>query len=290
MGLSAAVDGWFSRLGRLTGLKRRGGPPFLRLRRAYAPPPALARQAPAAFMAPVSQGAGADAPPGGRLYALWSAEPDGHKLWHYFAFYEQVIGPLATRPLRLLEIGVWRGASLSMWSRWLPEGSVVVGLDHDPAVARFDRPQAGIHVRVGDQADAAFLGRVAAEFGPFDVVVDDGGHVAGPMIESFNALFLDALAPGGVYIVEDLCTQFWEAPWRDRRDSFFDYAKALADAMHWHHFGRPRIEAFTLGDPSRLAAIETPRIAGEIAEVRFRDSIVAISRRAAPGLPVIERR
>lgn len=146
--------------------------------------------------------------PSGDLYGIWQRIPGGHKWWHYFAAYERILGPLRDRPVRFLEIGVYKGGSLAMWRAYLHPRSVIVGLDVDPLCAAFDRPDDGVHVRIGDQSDVAFLRSVVDEFGPFDVVIDDGSHVCSHMIRTFDHLFLNGLKDGGIYIAEDTHSNF----------------------------------------------------------------------------------
>jgi len=65
-----------------------------------------------------------------------------------------------------------------------------------------------VSVRQGSQDDAAFLTRMSAEHGPFDIVIDDGSHVPAQVIASFDVLF-PLLADGGLYVIEDVQTTFW---------------------------------------------------------------------------------
>ena len=44
--------------------------------------------------------------------------------------------------------------------------------------------------------------------GPFDIVIDDGGHFMDDIISSFKTL-LPHVRAGGTYIVEDLHTSYW---------------------------------------------------------------------------------
>ena len=67
-----------------------------------------------------------------------------------------------------------------------------------------------MHVHAGDQADRALLRRLADDYGPFDVVIDDGGHTAAQQVASFEALF-PGLRPRGAYVVEDTHTSYWPA-------------------------------------------------------------------------------
>jgi hypothetical protein len=225
--------------------------------------------------------------PSGHLYKTWQQIPGGHKWWHYFSTYEKIIGPLRTRPVRFLEIGVYNGGSLAMWRKYLHPDSVIVGLDIDPRCAAFDRPEEMVHVRVGDQSDVAFLVAIVAEFGPFDVIVDDGSHICSHMIKSFDYLFLNGLTDSGVYIAEDTHSNFWP-DYRDQQYSFIDLCKDLVDLSHAHYLNHDAIEPFTLNHPGRVKEVEVTRIGAQIEEIRFLDSIVVLQRRADRPLPTVE--
>jgi hypothetical protein len=131
----------------------------------------------------------------------------------YTPIYHELLAPLRDRPVKLLEIGVGGygfrkigGASLAMWADYFQWGTII-GLD----VAE---KQLSLGPRVtilqGSQGDPEFLARLAAEQGPFDVVIDDGSHVAEHVALSFNKLF-PAVVDDGYYIIEDVQTAFWPA-------------------------------------------------------------------------------
>jgi trans-aconitate methyltransferase len=126
----------------------------------------------------------------------------------YTAVYAPLLDHLRERfNVRLLEIGVWEGASLAMWSEWLPDATIV-GVDVD--LSRY--VSAGckrVHVREGNASDAAFIAALTAEFGPFDVVIDDGSHLLPDHVAAFTALW-PHVRQDGYYIVEDLHTYWWE--------------------------------------------------------------------------------
>ena len=221
------------------------------------------------------------------LYNVWRTIPGGHKWWHYFSEYERVIGPLRGGPIRLLEIGVYKGGSLAMWKKYLHPESVIVGLDIDGRCAQFDRANDRVHVRIGDQSDPAFLRSVIEEFGRFDVIIDDGSHVCSHMIKSFDHLFLNGLTDRGVYIAEDTHSNFW-LDYRDRPYSFIDLCKDLVDLSHAHYVHHPNIISFTAGARGRVTEVAITRIGAEIEEIRFLDSIVVIQRRVHRPLPTSE--
>ena len=198
-----------------------------------------------------------------------------HKLRHYLPIYQAAF----TRTERMLEIGVDRGGSLQMWREHLPNATIV-GLDINPEAAQHDDPGRRIHVRIGDQTDTNFLQDVLDEFGPFDTVLDDGGHKSTQMITSFQYLF-PRLKPGGVYIVEDVCASYWTL-YRDQPESFIDFTKWLMDAMHAAYMQMTSVYQFMEGNPKRLKEVQVPFAATIIDRIEVFDSVVAVHRAERP--------
>jgi SAM-dependent methyltransferase len=136
--------------------------------------------------------------------------------------------------LRILEIGVQHGGSLQMWRRFFGPKATIFGIDIDPTCKRFEED--GCQIRIGDQSSATFLASVIAEMGGVDIVIDDGSHIASHQVASFKALF-PVLAPGGIYICEDLHTAYWDG-WEGgykRPGTFIEVAKDMVDHMHeWY--------------------------------------------------------
>ncbi|MFP4406572.1 class I SAM-dependent methyltransferase [Rhodosalinus sp.] len=173
----------------------------------------------------------------GDLLAIYSGNegPEVHKWHHYIPLYERYFAPFRGTGVRFLEIGVAKGGSLQMWRRWLGGEAVIFGIDVNPDCARFDG-QAG-QVRIGSQTDTAFLDFVVDEMGGLDLVLDDGSHRMGHVRKSFEHLF-PKLAPGGVYMIEDLHTAYWPkfGGGYGARANFFRYMAKVADDMHhWYH-------------------------------------------------------
>lgn len=198
-----------------------------------------------------------------------------HKLRHYLPIYQHAL----TRTERMLEIGVDRGGSLQMWREYLPDATIV-GLDINPESAQHDDPEHRIHVRIGDQTDVRFLGAVVDELGPFDTILDDGGHTPKQMIGSFRYLF-PRLRPGGVYIVEDVCANYWTI-YRDQRESFIDFTKWLMDAMHAHYLEMNSVYQIMEGHPRRLEGVQVPLATTIIDRIEVFDSVVVIHRAEKP--------
>ena len=123
------------------------------------------------------------------------------------------------------------------------------------------------------------------EFGVFDVIIDDGSHMASHMIASFNHLFADGLSDDGVYVMEDTHSNYWQ--WgRDTRTSFVDLAKHVVDLMHYHYTVGGDELCFRLGSEARIDEFEVPRLTSLIREVRFVDSMIVFFKDADRTVPV----
>ena len=65
------------------------------------------------------------------MHALWATIPGGHKWLHYFPIYEELLAARRSAPIKVLELGVYRGASLELWHKYFHSGSTIVGIDID---------------------------------------------------------------------------------------------------------------------------------------------------------------
>ncbi|KAM4058029.1 methyltransferase [Hirsutella rhossiliensis] len=135
----------------------------------------------------------------------------------YQHMYEKYLLPLRSLPLKMLEIGLGcnmdygPGASYYTWLEYLPNVELYF-IEFDALCAnKYQDKTANAHVFVGDQADADFLERFAADttaHGLFDIVVDDGGHTMEQQMTSLERLW-PIVKPGGLYVIEDLQTSYW---------------------------------------------------------------------------------
>ena len=186
------------------------------------------------------------------------------KMAHYLGLYDRLLGRAQGRDLSFLEIGVYRGGSIPMWQGFFGPHSRLTFIDIDPACKALELP--GTEVRIGDQEDAAFLARLARERGPFDLIVDDGGHKMGQQITSFRALW-PHLQDGGLYIVEDVHTSYWPGFGGGLKEpaSFIEFAKDLIDRMHsWYS--------------EDDAGFPLDPMARELGGIRFHDSLVVFEK------------
>jgi SAM-dependent methyltransferase len=146
----------------------------------------------------------------------------------YLARYERAFAAWRGRPVKVLELGVLRGGSLLLWADFFPQGRIV-GLDLDEVVV--DHPR--VDVYRGSQGDADLLHRIAAECAPegFDIVIDDASHLGHYTAASFAALYERHLRPGGIYVLEDWGTGYWET-WPDGARSTTRHGEARPPTGH----------------------------------------------------------
>lgn len=209
-------------------------------------------------------------------YFLGSSSRDLHKTHHYFDIYERHLGRFVGTPLRFLEIGVFKGGSLRMWRQFFGPEATIVGIDIDKGCARFDGQHGA--VRIGDQTDEDFLKSVNDEFGPFDVILDDGGHNPSHQVISFCYLY-PAMTPNGVYICEDTQVNFW--PKRQdlgRKTTFMNLATSIALHLTEPSYPRKNWNRFSLHPTDRDGELLVSSVSATTASVHFYDSIVAFER------------
>jgi hypothetical protein len=133
---------------------------------------------------------------------------------NYARLYERILAPCREAPLKIAEIGLMHVytqaefsgrleqagcASLRMWEDFLPNARIS-GFDLVDLTALSGER---IHIVKGDQGNRNDLEAFARADGPFDVIIDDGSHASHHQQISLGVLF-PHLAPGGLYIIEDL--------------------------------------------------------------------------------------
>ena len=149
---------------------------------------------------------------------------------HYFPIYERHLAQFAGTPATVFEIGTGEGGSCQMWKYYFGPGATIVTIDMR-SLPQFNETQ--IFVRTGDQSDPVFLNGLIEEFGPPDIVLDDGSHMMAHINASFDVLF-PKMSARGVYLVEDLDGAYWPERGGGLRNpaSFYERAKTLIDEMN----------------------------------------------------------
>ena len=196
-----------------------------------------------------------------------------NKWEHYFHVYTKTFSHMISHgePLTLLEIGVQNGGSLQLWEAFLPKGSTIIGVDIDQKCAQLQFSD-NIKVYIGDATDQRFL-EDNFSHQKFDIIIDDGSHISGDVIKTFQELF-PKLKYGGIYIVEDCHSSYWAGYNGGFRykNSMIEYFKRLVDSLNFNY-----IQAFdaqvSLEEINLLRELNK-----EIASITFYDSVIIIEK------------
>ena len=190
-----------------------------------------------------------------------------HKSLNYFPVYERHFSRYINQPLTMIEIGTGGGGSSQMWRRYFGSFARIVSLDIREECKAFEDAQ--VSIRIGDQSDTVFLQAVLDEFGPPDIVLDDGSHVMRHVVDTFAYLY-PRTARNGVYMVEDMHTAYWDeyGGGLRRPDTFIEICKGLVDELNADH---------TRG------AMPPTAFGKETVSMHFYDSIVCFERGLTPS-------
>lgn len=101
---------------------------------------------------------------------------------------------------RLLEIGVYNGASLQTYNEYFDYKCTLIGMDNGEQLG-FNSNHENISIVIADQSRAEEL--ASRVDGEFDIILDDGSHFVEHQINCFKTL-IGKVKKGGIYIIEDL--------------------------------------------------------------------------------------
>lgn len=157
-----------------------------------------------------------------------------HKWRHYFDIYDFWFKKYKNKPVVILEIGVYQGGSLNMWSDYFGEEAKIFAIDINPLCKQFETEN--IKIFIGSQEDREFLKYVKSQIPKVDIVIDDGGHTMKQQIVSFEELY-EHINEDGIYLCEDLHTSYLKnyGGGFKNPNSFIEYSKNLIDSINaWH--------------------------------------------------------
>jgi hypothetical protein len=161
----------------------------------------------------------------------------------YTLHYQRHFKKFRFKKINLLEIGVGGyenpfsgGQSLRMWKKFFPFAKIFSLDIFDKSFLQENR----IKIYRGSQIDNDFLQKVCDDAGLFDIIIDDGSHINEHVIKSFEFLF-PKLKIGGIYVVEDTQTSYWEDYGGDSNDfnkegTIYHYFKSLIDSLNHEEF------------------------------------------------------
>jgi len=115
-----------------------------------------------------------------------------------------------------------------MWRAWLGPEARIIGVDLNPNVLKWK--DHGFEIYVGDQGDPEFWRETFDATGPFDVLLDDGGHQSFQQIVTLTE-GLKAVKPSGLIVIEDTITSYMTQFSAHGGNCFLNYAKSATDVL-----------------------------------------------------------
>lgn len=181
-------------------------------------------------------------------------------------------------PIRVLIIGGFYDDLLEIWLTNLNPESIALGLDLESGLTKISDPS-GLYVRMHGHCRDSLLKEVVAEYGPFDIIVDNERHRRAHLVGHFRYLFRSALDSGGVYVIGGVDCDYYLARYPGERTSLMDLVKTLADSVY--------IETEKLGNANNSKTAESDQRRGNplpentmlIGGVEIRESMVIVRRR-----------
>jgi hypothetical protein len=198
---------------------------------------------------------------------------------------ESLFAEFRDKRIALLEIGIQNGGSLEIYSEYFTNPEIIVGCDIDPS-CRLLQYAPGIKVVIGDCAADETRSKITAISSSFDLIIDDGSHISDDVIVAFLKYF-PFVKPGGVYVIEDLHTSYWQR-WQGglfHSKSSIAFLKLLVDALHAEHWGvRETISDLMTVEFSEYRSLFSEYTFKGIKSINFANSMCVI-RRTEHGAP-----
>ena len=175
---------------------------------------------------------------------------------HYDDVYSFLFKNLRERKLKILEIGISQ-SSMSLWQRYFPYAKIYgvdlgiwdgCGLYNNRFNTKFGCKYSDrVQLFQGDILDQKFLTRLVEVVGEVDIIIDDGAHTPEHSIVPFFKFFSKLLKPGGIYSIEDIETNYWNADiaelygnkinaGKGTPSSMVEWFKDMIDTVNRHFF------------------------------------------------------
>lgn len=202
----------------------------------------------------------------------------------YLTYYDQLFAHKKHLPVNLLEIGVQNGGSLQTWAKYFTNAHNIIGCDIDEQCRQLTYEDPRIHLIVADCNSLYTYQQVTKHAPQLDIVIDDGSHKSVDIINCFVTYF-QILNPGGIYVVEDTHTLYWQSWGGELTNGHNAYIlfKKLIDVINHQFWDREMSLEQYLSDffhPARIPEFITQ---GWIESIEFRNSLIVIRKAAQPS-------
>jgi hypothetical protein len=136
---------------------------------------------------------------------------DKASIHNYTSSYARYLTTMRDKPINVVEIGVWHGGSMAMWSKYLPNAKFlfydIANQVKPKASQHIDWTRSKLHIASAYGPEATLVARDYFS-GGIDFLLDDGPHSLDSMILCV-ALYSPLMNPGGVLMIEDVQSKEW---------------------------------------------------------------------------------
>ena len=201
----------------------------------------------------------------------------------YIKIYEKLFKSLKDEKVRILEIGVQNGGFLEILDKYFLNAQVIVGCDIDYNCKKLDFSSSKIKIVVGDSKLAETKNKISNISQSYDIVIDDGSHMAEDIIRNFINYY-PMVADGGFYIVEDLHCSYWReyTPNLPKYSSmrFFKEITDILNIRYWRNdfemFYKRKIEKLLKIFNISVTFDDLKKLLKNTSSISFYDSLVIV--------------
>lgn len=186
--------------------------------------------------------------------------------------------------ITMLEIGVQSGGSMIIWPQWFSDiDFTYIGVDINPLCLQLDMSNDDqIHVEIGSQEDPVFLQGLCDKYGPFDIIIDDGGHTAKQMMTTLRTLF-PCIKEGGFHVIEDtsiIATKNYESNRMFEGKNIAQHIAHIYESMHYYW------TPFLDRTPDVNNEMFDPVFSNTVKSIHMVDSMIVLERKKDENQPL----
>ncbi len=143
--------------------------------------------------------------------ADWQGGTDKASDHNYTSTYAKYLAEMRDKPINFVEIGVWHGGSMAMWSKYLPKAKFLFyDIDNQvkpKADEHIDWTRSKLHIASAYTPESVQVAKDYFENG-IDFLLDDGPHTLESMLQVVN-LYSPLMNQGGILMIEDVQSKDW---------------------------------------------------------------------------------
>lgn len=209
----------------------------------------------------------------------------------YLHYYDKLFYSKKMDPVNLLEIGVQNGGSLETWASYFVNAKTIIGCDIDENCKQLCYDDPKINLIVADCNSPFAHQQISRLTSTLDVVIDDGSHRSVDILQSFVTYF-DILNPGGIYVVEDTHTLYWDSWGGERSNKYNAYIffKKMIDVMNFQFWDKEMSIDKYMSDFFNPGMTPKFILDGWIESIEFRNSIITVKKALQPTVNGLGKR